>query len=145
MPPPFSTICSFPLLQVFQARLHDLLWLELQAWRYGHSMKSLDEALIQSRETRVPDILSDILDFEYVPCPALSQGKKNVCRELNSYGKSHSRWLLEIHLDRSTFANPSKYTIRSTARENSGRFGSVCRIFRLSLSKLFLLFVRRRG
>ena len=69
--------------QVYQARLHDLLWLELLTWRYGLSMKALDEALIQSRDCFVPDLLSDILDFEYVPSKTLSQG--NWCSKTSCY------------------------------------------------------------
>ena len=59
---------------MYQARLHDLLWLELLAWRYGLSMKALDETLIQCRECFVPDVLSDILEFEYVPSKKLAEG-----------------------------------------------------------------------
>ena len=67
-----NVIVHFP--QVFQTRLHDLLWLELLAWRYGLTMKALDEALIQARYSCVPDVLADILDFEYFPSPMLTQG-----------------------------------------------------------------------
>ena len=37
-------------------------------------MKALDETLIQCRECFVPDVLSDILEFEYVPSKKLAEG-----------------------------------------------------------------------
>ena len=39
-------------------------------------MKALDETLIQCRECFVPDVLSDTLEFEYVPSKKLAEGSK---------------------------------------------------------------------
>lgn len=38
-------------------------------------MKETDEALMQSRFDFVPDLLADILEYEYVPSLKLSRGK----------------------------------------------------------------------
>lgn len=42
----------------------DLIWLEIQAWHQGKSMKEQDSLLCEARST-IPDVLSKVIDFKY--------------------------------------------------------------------------------
>jgi hypothetical protein len=74
--------------QVYKARLHDLLWLELLAWRYGLSMKAMDATLIMCRENLVPEVLGEVLDFEYCPTVDLVSGLSHEKKWMDDLGAS---------------------------------------------------------
>ena len=48
--------------EVWQTKVNDLLWLELQAWHMSRSMKEQDDYLCQARE-QVPKVLQEIMEF----------------------------------------------------------------------------------
>ncbi len=51
--------------EVWQTKLNDLIWLELQAWQHGKTMKEQDQYLCKARE-KVAKVLDEVIQFKVV-------------------------------------------------------------------------------